>query len=467
MSSVEVARGTIGGACMLFIGWFSATTTAQPGVQETPADYRRFSHGATVAQSMLEKPLVEQLFSAVGQWSQAPSQDGATRCQELAMQLIRTGDASTDAYYYSAQVLELVGQTRESMGVLEEILQKRPDGASPGRFHSRVQNSANFWLGRLALDLGDLPRASQAFAEARRPIDNYKCEGLCGLTSLTHELQAASLQATGNTGKPTISEDVLRQQYVVPAEQLTKGSGEYCTMMVDWLAKAGLIGDNNPGAPRIAPAVGEFEMGMFIYGYLDSLGITLDGSQEVVRHWAGDNVNGKVGSILSVYLKEAKSKLDRVILLMALAKAAFCEADESNATARQTTTLETSIKIYQQVLAEDPFFAPWAQLGITDCLARMGKKAEAFHALDEIAAAWPTYASIVGQTKDFVEHPETAQLPPSLTPSQRTPVRAPVPQLVAMNTYTLLLAGAGVVLALVLLGLRLWSWRKAISTKQQ
>ena len=107
----------------------------------------------------------------------------------------------------------------------------------------------------------------------------------------------------------------------------------------------------------------------------------------------------------------------------------------------------------------------------------MGKKTEAFTSLDKIAGTWPTYAKLVEETKNLIEHPQmpTQSVPPdpgAVSPNVVPPSKPPVEMPIAPSTpegrgnYSVPLLVVGGVLVLILLGVRLRSWRKAKSTRQ-
>jgi tetratricopeptide (TPR) repeat protein len=297
---------------------------------------------------------------------------------------------------------------------LDEILEKRPDGKAPGAFDATVQSTANFWRGRLAADLGDYALAIQAFVAARTPVDEHACDGLCALNSVFLELQADHLQRAGAPAQHIASEDALLQQYVVPFEQRHSGSCDFCRLFVDWLTTSGVVENPNPGSSRVAPPVDDIAVAAFLWDQVSGLGIEVGGKGNAVKCWKGKNEFEKACNILDLHLQRAKNRFIRVVLLLSLAenRKLLPETDEYKTEPLKSGALADAINAYKQAMAEDPFFAPWAQLGIAECLARMGKKNDAVKELDNIASTWPTYAAVVAETKTAIDKPEAVPGPP-------------------------------------------------------
>jgi hypothetical protein len=238
--------------------------------------------------------------------------------------------------------------------------------------------------------------------------------------------------------------------------------------MIDWAVKAGLVESKNVSANRIVPAIHYAEMRMVVSDELKHVSIGSDHEGEIIKHWKGENNKDKACNMFEKYLEQAKDKLDCTNLLFAIAhlRMGLCDTEEFKDEPRKTLTLEASIKTFKQIVDEDPFYAPWAEIGIVQCLVRLGKKTEAFAALDNILAKWPTYERVVRETKEYIEHPDTARLTPSFEPSGPIPVKNDAPLPPISKPYNISMSVTGGVLVLILLSVRLRSWRKARSTRQ-
>jgi tetratricopeptide (TPR) repeat protein len=239
-------------------------------------------------------------------------------------------------------------------------------------------------------------------------------------------------------------------------------------MMVDWMVRAGLVESKKKGAKRVIPAIHCNEMAMMFFDQLQSVGIGSDPEGTILKLWKGENEYDKACNIFGQYLPTSKDKLDRVAILFIIAemRLASCNTEEFKDETKKTAALDAAIRTFKQIIDDDPFYAPWAEMGITQCLAFSGKKTEAFAALDKIAATWPTFKKVAGEAKEYIKHPETARLSSSFEPSEPIPVNngAPLPSI--SKTYNISMSVVGGVLVLILLGVRLRSWRKARSTRK-
>jgi tetratricopeptide (TPR) repeat protein len=114
-----------------------------------------------------------ELGRAVMSWLADGNEVSAGECDDLVNSLLSIGEPTARSYFIAAQVASLRGKTPIAITALENAAERCPDERAPG-VSLPVRIVAPLWIGTIARQSGDIPRAQRAYELVLSKLDDVE-----------------------------------------------------------------------------------------------------------------------------------------------------------------------------------------------------------------------------------------------------------------------------------------------------